>query len=385
MIADDLAHAIAEEVMTSQSRVLDPFCGTGRTLLAGAYRGVKAVGVDVNPLALLIAEAKASRVDTRRLRGLVQSARAPKRVPTLDLEIGRNTNWFSNASKSELEEIVAWLNRQEVDRSTMYQSAAILSATTREVSYCRNHQWKLHRMSASHRARFDISPWAVFSRRMSRFIAEAESTPAPTSRYSFVEGDACSLSAVLKKRLSSGGFDLIVTSPPYGDSRTTVSYGGISSICLGVLQYLRGLDTRFLRAGEIDRSCLGGRPAPVEAEGAGISIRDYWKAAPASPGRERIERYLHDLSVACREIANISSKKATAVFVVARRNVSGRRLYIDRFIADQMQLYGFRLHSIEVRRLSSKTSPSSVNAMARSGTDRAVATMREEFVVRLHR
>src|SRR5262245_11279186 len=39
-------------------RVLDPFCGSGTTLLEAAHIGWNAVGVDLNPLGVLIANAK---------------------------------------------------------------------------------------------------------------------------------------------------------------------------------------------------------------------------------------------------------------------------------------------------------------------------------------
>ena len=383
MIADDLAHSIAAEVMTPRCRVLDPFCGTGRTLLAGAYNGVYAVGMDVNPLGLLIAEAKASTANPSALRKLISCVRVPRVAHSYDLECGRKTEWFSAPVKKELAEIISWINGLELERSTLAQVAAVLSATTREVSYCRNHQWKLHRMSARHRIDFDVSPWKVFSRRMGRFIEEAETVAEPTSEFKFVSGNACNLSAALKASGEDKLFDVVFTSPPYGDSRTTVSYGGISSICLGVLQHLRALKTTFCSAGDIDRTCLGGRALAEDV--AECVIDKYWRGGQNNPGRERVHRYLNDLGRACREIAKMSRRNSTAVFVVARRSVSGRRLYLDQFVADQMNLWGFELHSVETRRLLSKTAPRSVNAMARANIPRVVATMREEFVVRLHR
>ncbi len=44
--------------LTSRTWVLDPFCGSGTTLLECAHTGWNAVGVDANPLAVLIANAK---------------------------------------------------------------------------------------------------------------------------------------------------------------------------------------------------------------------------------------------------------------------------------------------------------------------------------------
>ena len=61
MIADDLAVCIASKYVHRGSLVLDPFCGTARTLYAAASAGGDCFGIDVNPLAVLIAQAKGVR------------------------------------------------------------------------------------------------------------------------------------------------------------------------------------------------------------------------------------------------------------------------------------------------------------------------------------
>src|SRR3954467_6247595 len=48
--------------------LLDPFCGTGRALVAGRLAGMECVGIDVNPLAVLIAATKLRELDPAYLR-----------------------------------------------------------------------------------------------------------------------------------------------------------------------------------------------------------------------------------------------------------------------------------------------------------------------------
>ena len=52
------------------SKVFDPFCGRGTTLYAARLRGLTAVGVDSNPVAVAIAAAKLSSVSTERILSL---------------------------------------------------------------------------------------------------------------------------------------------------------------------------------------------------------------------------------------------------------------------------------------------------------------------------
>ena len=60
MIADDLAEILARRYISRHDFVVDPFCGTGRTLFAAAEIGAECLGLDVNPLAVLLVEAIAA-------------------------------------------------------------------------------------------------------------------------------------------------------------------------------------------------------------------------------------------------------------------------------------------------------------------------------------
>ena len=63
MVADDLAVALAGKHVKPGYKVLDPFCGSGRLLVAGANVPGEFVGIDANPLACLITMAKTAAVD----------------------------------------------------------------------------------------------------------------------------------------------------------------------------------------------------------------------------------------------------------------------------------------------------------------------------------
>ena len=383
MIADELARAITTEVVKDGYRILDPFCGTARTLVASDLHRVHAVGVDVNPLALMIAKAKVSTIHLRILEDLGRRMSRPKLTGLYDFESERTAEWFSESARKELSEIITWMNSEQIPRSVLVQLAAILSATARDVSFCRNQQWKLHRMPQAEREVFEVSAWSVFMRRLKRFIEEARRSSQVESKYKFCAGDARNLAGVLRVHGERRGFDVVVSSPPYGDSRTTVGYGGMSSICLGVVRHLTRLDVQFKTAGEIDRVCLGGGIG--EGEPTEFDVRQYWGGGRDSPGRPRVQTYLADLFRSCSEMAAVASPRAHAVFVVARRNVQNRRVYLERFITDTMRGFGFELVSLRSRAFASKKIPGAINAIGRSSAARIVATMRQEFVVSLRR
>ncbi len=64
--ARDLVNRLLDDF--KPSRVLDPFCGSGTTLLACAERGIKSAGIDASPLAVFVTSVKTSSYDIAELK-----------------------------------------------------------------------------------------------------------------------------------------------------------------------------------------------------------------------------------------------------------------------------------------------------------------------------
>jgi site-specific DNA-methyltransferase (cytosine-N4-specific) len=86
--------------------VFDPFCGCGTTLLEAQRRGVPSIGVDLNPIACLIARVKTSPAPeglVATARELSRAARATKEPPRWD--IPNVDHWF----KADVQHAIAAL------------------------------------------------------------------------------------------------------------------------------------------------------------------------------------------------------------------------------------------------------------------------------------
>ena len=392
MIADDLAIQLSKQFVEPGQRVLDPFCGTGRTLLAAMERGAECVGIDVNPLAALITRAKSTYPRSNILEKLL--ARLPTYSNSIvghlieDLEPSRKVSWFSPEAKRELSTLIHIINQAKLKDRELDFIAAILSATTREVSYCRNDQWKLHRISNQARKSFFVSPLLVFERRLRSALQELttiDNQPGGTLRV--VTGDTRKLSDVLQRNLLPQEFDVVLTSPPYGDSRTTVQYGGMSGISLGILRYLHGIGLEALQGGEIDRRCLGGQSSGSTTPKSDDTLNNtlYWRGGTRNTARQRVYRFLSDLELCCEEITSALRRGGWAVFVVARRTVGGWRLHLDRFIIEALERRRMRIEKLFTRQIEKKLAPRMVNSLGRTmqsgATGRRVTTMREEHIL----
>jgi site-specific DNA-methyltransferase (cytosine-N4-specific) len=386
MIADDLAVQLSSRFVTEGMKVLDPFCGTGRTLLAAAEQGANCTGIDINPLAVIVTRAKAGDVNLARLKRLSTQMNIAERGPStktdfFDLEPGRKVNWFSRRSKKELKEIICWLNDKRLRKDDKLLLAAILSATAREASFCRQDQWKLHRIQPLKRAALKNSPWSIFTRRCKSVIEELTTLPPLRGKCSIVQGDSRDLRNLLSINSSHHLFDLVITSPPYGDSHTTVGYGGISGICLGVIEHLGLCDVSLESRSAIDRLCLGGRPH----KSAYRDFSLYWHGGIHNSARRRVNGFLIDMEKCCKQIATVLRPGGRVVFVVARRTVSGYRVYLDLFIQNVMAQLGFILEESYSRSIKRKNTPYIVDRSGKKSRTKSrrnrVMTMRTEYIL----
>jgi site-specific DNA-methyltransferase (cytosine-N4-specific) len=382
MIADELAVSLCKKYVKPGANVLDPFCGTARTLLAAAELGAHCVGVDVNPLGLAIARAKAARPPLGDFRRILSSSKFSDYtgVKQFDLQPGRSVQWYAKRSIVEISRIISWVNSLRLRLSSVRVLGAIVSAVAREVSYCRKDQWKLHRMFSEQRRKHRISAWAAFRRRMAAYLREATAAAPLKGTCTFVEGDACELQTVLRRSRLPLTYDFVLTSPPYGDSKTTVGYGGISSICLAALRHIRRLSIAYKTEKGIDSRCLGGSGGPIPASFV-RSAAKYWYRSADEAAKHRVFGYLHSLRSACEQLAGVVSEGGTVVFVVARRSVKGRRVRTDTFLVNTFAQLGLRLQDVSYRKIQRKNTPATINRNARGKRSKRTRTMRTEAIL----
>lgn len=395
MLADELADSLASEYVGVGDRVLDPFCGTGRSLMAAReIREVECVGVDVNPLCKLIVDAKCAAPSLSLMR---KAASAVDRISVGDWEyeydFGRRVSWFKKKNLQELSSIVKWLNTwQDIGREERIVIACLLSATVRDVSYCRNNRWKLHRLSEERRKSMNKDARKILANRIRWYISRAECEPGfIRGRVQAFTAGVDETAAVLDRAWGDGTqSDVIITSPPYGDSRTTVQYGGVSSLCLAVLDRVQSLGIRGASATDIDGACLGSGvvrgPIEWESDYGLVTDKKYWHGGESTT-RGRIEVYLRDVGVALQHIVNITKRDGTIIMVLGRRRLSGWVLYTDMYVEDCMRRHGWSLHQKIKRRVLGKLVPLRVNTSGQKcekeqrSARESVKTIGEEHVL----
>jgi len=388
MVADPLALELVSTYVAPGDAVLDPFCGSGRLLAAATGLPGRRVGVDANPLAALVTGAKLANADPAVLAtvaSMLDGARSnpPKGVPAIQMRHKRRVQWFPADALVELGEIIAWINCLRLESAEILLVAAAFSATVRDASYARKDGWKLHRMNGEVREGFSPRPWKIFGRRLAYCVAELRR--GSDAHLADCHVEVSDIRALPRGSMAArrGAYDVVLTSPPYGDSLSTVQYGAASALCLELVSHIRGMDALFVRGAEVDSRCLGGRRrTPADA----VDLRPFWAGSRLSPQCRTLTHFLADYSIACEVVGGAVRDGGTVVFVVGQRSVGGFRVKLDAYTMEQFNRLGFDLISQRRRTLRGKRLPGYINRFGRASTPDLVSrgvtkTMAAEIVM----
>ena len=131
----------------------------------------------------------------------------------------------------------------------------IFSSIVRKVSNTRNSEFKLYMMAQKSLDKFHPNVFKEFDQKY------RENYRMMCDFYeSYTNCDVIILDedSRYKTSLADNSVDLIVTSPPYGDSKTTVAYGQFSRLSLQWMDFNKKVTS------SIDNICLGGKPRGQE-------------------------------------------------------------------------------------------------------------------------
>lgn len=250
--------------------VLDPFVGSGTVALEAKYLGLDFYGCDLNPLAILLARTKALTIhNTPYVKGrlldftqyLISRYNSEAAVC---LENFKNIDyWFKESNirqlsfiKKQLEE---FLNKSKSNKEVY---ALILltafSSTIRKSSLTRNGEFKLYRLSLNDISKFEVDSIGYFHKSVKALL---DMLVVSNSSYEKdVISDICLNNAKNLSFVKDKKIDLIITSPPYGDSRSTVAYGQFSRLSLqwmdDLLNKYLGINCNYV---DCDEYLLGGK------------------------------------------------------------------------------------------------------------------------------
>lgn len=412
--------------------LLDPFSGSGTVVVEGMINGIPTVaGNDINPLALLLTKVKSTPLDCNKLKK--EAAAVKKRIVEaiyknkayldavdnfitneLGLDISGKKGWGDSAPQylkqfcsekgiditiPEFKNIGYWF-RPRVILELAIEKATIenvkdkdirdfifvaMSESIRLVSNRRNGEFKMFRMPAPKVLTFRPDVYAEFAKILDRNIEKMENFVAKLKendsipKVSIFRNSACTL-----ENVPNDTYDLIVTSPPYGDSRTTVAYGEYSRLSLQWIN-IDNLSEKEIMG--VDKSLMGGKKY---RNGFELDLKsDTLRAALDKIKDEDLERagdvysFYEDLDAAIKSSAEKTKKGGYHFWVVGNRTVKNILLQTDVIISELAEQHGLKTVYTIDRNIPNKVMPSLNSPTNESG--KTVTTMTMEHIVILRK
>ena len=339
--------------------VLDPFCGTGTTLLTCAERGITCATVDVNPFLVWLARAKIAKY----------SAKSVSRARALIADMARATNRAGDAPwLPALHQIEKWW--QPPTLHALGHAFALLAETDAEkpardlakLAFCRSlittanvsfgHQSMSFRAGApSERAAQHVAE--ALSQAFEP-IAAAAAIELPKGSHRALIGDSRAVDKTLRKTQ----FGTVITSPPYVNRMSYVRE-------LRPYMYWLGYLERASDAGDLDWRAIGGTwgaatsrvavwQTKTELPLAGLSSLVTRIAERSDVLGRYVLRYFVDMWAHARSIARIVASGGRVHYVVGNSKFFDVLVPAERLFAEMFEQCGF--HGSEIRVLRKRTS-----------------------------
>ncbi|MCZ0933404.1 MAG: modification methylase [Oligoflexia bacterium] len=358
-----------KELKIGKNKLLDPYCGTGSSALAGiAVDFSEFYGFDINPLAILISKARYERLNIKKLfnyRESVEEAVYYEKDNILPPFVTNIHFWFSKRSIKDLS-VIRNSILEEVENEK-YQALFWLafSETVRFVSYTRNSEFKLYRMPEEKRKSFNPDTFDLFFKNLDKILNTYIKFYLPLlnkQKFYFYSKEF---------EYEKNKYDVVLTSPPYGDSRTTVAYGQFSTLSSEWIG--------FPNSRKIDSKLMGGKKVKTLYD-KGVLSESIKKIDQRDSKRAlEVSSFYIDLEKSIKEVSQAITSKGFSIYVVGNRTVKNITLATDQFIAEQFEKNGFRHILTYERAISSKVMPSQNSPTNIAG--KKVNTMHKEYII----
>lgn len=406
--------------------ILDPFSGSGTVLVEAMLKGISNIyGNDLNPLARLITKVKTTLVkETDLLEEKTQVLASLDReyknnfkiineidnyiINEINLDITEKKGWGDNApiyikefldkfdSNIEIPDfnnLGFWFRPKVIIELQIIKNEILkiensdirdifliaFSETIRLVSNKRNGEFKMYRMPPEKIKIFAPDVKGTFTKillkNIEKEIAFSKEVKHPQMNITITKNDAKSL-----EDIPNNSIDLIITSPPYGDSKTTVAYGEFSRLSL---QWLELLGTTEASIRGIDKSLMGGIKLKNSSENVIHSEtfnRSYEKILKCDEKRAYdVYSFYYDLEKIIETLSKKMTKDSYQFWVVGNRTVKQENLKTDIIIREISKYYKVQYlctidRNILNKVMPSKNSPTNV-------TGETVTTMVNEHIV----
>lgn len=399
MMIPQVARYLIRTIMEYQKNIkhiFDPFMGSGTTLVEGRLHGLDVTGTDLNPLSRLMSRVKTNPIEPKLLEQQIVILKS-----NLNEDINKYKKNELSLSKPTFKNIDYWFKPYVIDYLQIIKNNikrtdnedlklflwVVFSETVRYVSNTRNNEFKLYRMAEEDLLNWEPDVIEVFFKLLSRneernlefYNYDNQINNLINPQVNILNHNSMDLSSI-----KNNTFDLLVTSPPYGDSKTTVAYGQFSRLSLQWLDFSDINEDEKLETSvnKIDSLLLGGK---VSNE-----LNNYLKSntlyeiiqqisAIDEKRADEVLQFYIDLDSSLKEIARVMKPNSYQCWVVGNRTVRKVNIPTDQIIIELFKKYNIKHIVTFQRNIPNKKMPK-VNSPSNKVGEK-VTTMNGEIII----
>lgn len=365
------------EALDKNVSLLDPFMGASNTLVTGMKYGMDVFGQDINPLSILLSQVKTSFYQKDELIDADQRVISCINSDTSDsIEISfTNINkWFTEDVQIDLSKIYRAIQREPNLRIRKFFWVA-LAETIRLTSNDRTSTFKMHMRPIEEINARQVSVLKTFGSTSKKNIKNfVDYISVLVEKGHIKKGKYVKNAEVVWGDTNSGintqkTFNLLVTSPPYGDNQTTVTYGQFSYLPLQWIP-IEDIDTSiemdYLKTAQaIDNRSLGGQ---IKENINDIEERVFDKSKTLKmfinqfkngerKKAEKVTKFINDLDNSIDKMLPLMRENSFLVWTIGNRNVNKQVVQNDLILNELFASKGVNLFTDLERDILSKRMP----------------------------
>lgn len=358
-----LVRKIIKTFTNKDSSVLDIFSGSGTTLLECKYLGIsKSYGIELNPFAVFMTKAKLQDLDDKKVQPYLKEIEQKFFDKTYNFTLITFKNiefWYSENAISDLSKLIDIISKFENEEIKRF-FLLVFCEVSRKTSFLDHGGFKMYRSRTKILSNFVPNIWDEFCkiaiRNISLLKANNEIINENKISQTLILGD----SRIVHNEIPKQSIDLILTSPPYGDSKTTVAYGQYSRL---PWQWLSQKDDII----KLDSNLLGGSTKNLDKSILNLSekLKEQTIEIEKVDKSKRVNdviAFYNDLYSTLVSATTYLKKDGYFVLVTGNRTVKKVYLRTDIIITEFAKTLGYTTEKIYSRnilnkRMASKNSP----------------------------
>ena len=365
MFIPQVAKRLIQTYSVEGDIICDIFCGSGTALIESRLLSRNSYGIDLNPFAIFLAKIKTTEINPQKLTkeyfALLDKIEKIKGDEIQKPDFLNINFWFKKRVIIQLAKIKKAIKSIK-DKNVKNFFLVAFSQIVRSTSNTKNGEFKLVRIKGDKLEKHNPDVVKIFKKKVEVNIK------AMTDFYNDVDkktwtkiiyGDSSKNNGIKKNSI-----DCIITSPPYGDSRTTVAYGQFSRLSAQWADIFENPN----KASGVDKELLGGKPTKDLSHDLNSEYLNETMKKISEKDEKRAKDVLSfylGLNKCLKRAHYILKPKKYFCLVLGNRTVKQTRIPTDFIIAELAENIGFTCEDIMVRnipgkRMPKKTSPTNV-------------------------